>query len=80
MRIRRSKEEVATILEEFIEGRGGKWNWDDFVFVDIDDPELDRIRERCDLLSHEFPPDAPGQYCSDRGVEVIRNFIAELRK
>jgi hypothetical protein len=36
--------EVATYLRDFIEGTGGKWDWDDFTSIPIKDPELDRIR------------------------------------
>ena len=38
-------DEVALCLENFLEGRGGPWDWDDFVSLEITDPALDRIRE-----------------------------------
>ena len=80
MRTKRTREEVARILENFIARKDGAWDWDDFIFLQIEDPELDQIRLRCHRLDHDFPPDAPGQFCNAQGIEVIRNFMAELRK
>ncbi len=43
----RTREEVAQYIENFIDGRGGEWDWDDFTSVAIKDPYLDRIRRQC---------------------------------
>ena len=42
--VRRTKEEVANIIEAFITGRGGPWDWDDFCSIKIADPYLDSVR------------------------------------
>lgn len=77
---RMSRIEMATLLESFADGTAGPWNWDDFLSVPIGDPYLDRIRLRCSKLDKEFPPDVPGQYCGARGLAVLRDFVAELRR
>jgi hypothetical protein len=38
-------EDVERYLQEFLEGSGGDWDWDDFTSIPLTDPELDRIRE-----------------------------------
>lgn len=43
---RRTAEQVATYLRDFIEGTGGEWDWDDFESVPIHDETLDDIRRR----------------------------------
>lgn len=41
---RRTPEEVANYLRNFIEGGGSPHDWDDFESVPIEDPTLDGIR------------------------------------
>jgi len=44
--------EVAHILEAFLEGRGGPWDWDDFTSgKSLDDLELEAIRKRCRIAN-----------------------------
>ena len=75
------KLEVAQILEDFLEGTGGPWAWDDFLSVTaVADERLEQIQRHCNLLSEEFPPEKPGEYCSAQGREIIRRYIEELRR
>ena len=45
---------MAVIIEQFLDGTGGRWDWDDFVSLRIEDPELDAIRLRCARLQDEI--------------------------
>jgi hypothetical protein len=80
MAVDMTREEVATTIENFLNGVGGRWNWDDFVSVPITDSRLDAIRERCNGLSAEFPVTEGGHYCGPDGFEVMREFVRVLRK
>ncbi len=72
--------EVAQTLEDFIEGRGGEWAWDDYLTgTHFKDPYLKATQERMNGLSAEFPPLLKGYYCGPAGIEVIRTRIQELR-
>jgi hypothetical protein len=51
----RTKGEVAQIIEDFLHGRGGDGDWDDFTSFTIDDPSLDLIRAECTELSDVYP-------------------------
>jgi hypothetical protein len=76
-----TREEVAHILQGFLDGTGSKWGWDDFTsVVRFEDPYLEKIRTRCILLDREFPPTTGGWYCNEQGLEVIRAYIRELTK
>ena len=75
-----TREEVATTIENFLDGLGERWDWDDFISFPITDPRLDEIRERCNRLSEEFPAAERGHYCGPGGVEVMRAFVRELRE
>jgi hypothetical protein len=63
-----SKQEVAKILEDVLEGTGARWDWDDFTQgMTLEDPYLDQIGSRCSNLSEEFPPERPNECCNERG-------------
>ena len=73
--------EVAQILETFLQGTGGPWDWDDFISVGtVADGRLKQIQLHVNLLSEEFPPEKLGEYCNERGRDVIRRYIEELRR
>jgi hypothetical protein len=41
---KRTPAEVAGFIRDFLEGRGGEWDWDDFTSVPLVDPKLEAIR------------------------------------
>lgn len=51
----RSAAEVAAYLRDFIAGRGGEWDWDDFESAPITDHALDQIRREAAVAG---PPGA----------------------
>ena len=67
--MRRTKQEAAIYIENFLLDRGGEWDWDDFTSFRIADPELDAIRVRCGQLYDE--PNYPGRYCGPDGLAEI---------
>ena len=75
---KKTSKDVREVLVRFLDGTAGPHEFDDFVSVSISAPRLETIRERCDKLHSEFPPEVPGHYCSEGGVEVMRRFIQEL--
>ena len=75
-----SRGEMADIIERFVDGICGEWDWDDFCSFPIVDPSLDAIRVRCIGLPQEFPSSQKGHYCSEAGIEVLRVMVRELRR
>ena len=73
-----NKKQAAEIIKDFIDGKGGKWDWDDFISIPIKDRYLDSIRERCAGLPEEFPPEKGGGYCNKDGLKVLQNYVNEL--
>jgi len=73
---RHTKAEVADIIERFLDGGSGRWDWDDFLSIPIGDPELDEVRQRCDATRDEA---YRGQWCGHAGYAELRRIIAELR-
>lgn len=74
--------DVAKILEDFLQGAGGPWDWDDFNqgTSPLRDSNLEAIRRRFAGLGTEFPPDSPNKYCGNEGFKVLQSYVRELRR
>lgn len=77
--VRRTNLEVANIIEAFVEGTGGDWDWDDFCSLQIENRELDAIRIKCCQLDDTHPPVVRGHYCNDEGIGILREMVRNLR-
>ena len=78
---RATAEDLARTIEEFLDGTGRPWDWDDFTQGgSFEDDRLERIRLRCAGLSEEFPTNEKGHYCSDEGLRVLRSMVTDLRQ
>jgi hypothetical protein len=75
----KQSDEVASLIERFLDGSIGKWEWDDFVSVRHRDAELELVRGRAADLPFEFPPSKPGYYCGEEGLRVLTRLAADLR-
>ena len=80
MATKMTKEEVAEIIEAFLNGTGGQWDWDDFISVRQKDDYLENIRTICDNLPLEYPPDKAGHYANDEGLKKLQTIVKELRE
>ncbi|QEF97956.1 hypothetical protein Mal15_20020 [Stieleria maiorica] len=61
--------EVVQIIERFLSGEGGAYEWDDFLSLPIADPNLDRVRQQCVRVD----------WASKKGRESIERILAEIR-
>jgi hypothetical protein len=74
-----TRHEIADIIEEFLAGKGGAYDWDDFTTLRIGDRDLDAIREMCSLVRDVFPPKRYEGWCGARGYDVLKRILEELR-
>src|SRR3954469_14366498 len=77
--MKRTPEQVAKAIDDFVSGGQNQWEWDGFISIRIDDPELEKIRQRCIAIRDEFPPDKASDYCSPAGMEEMRKLTESLR-
>lgn len=78
-KVKRSKAEVARIIENFLEGKGNDYDWDDFISIPILDNELERIRRDCAHLDQKYPATVKGQFCNGEGMDVLRSYVKILK-
>ena len=74
-----SKDEVADAIQDFLDGKGGAYDWDDFISIPISDQQLDEIRKICAGLPKTFPPGIAQAYCGAEGMALLRKTVAELK-
>ena len=78
--IQMTKKEIADLIEAFIDGRSGDWDWDDFISIKQSDPEIESIRSKCAKLPEKFPPTVKGHYCAPDGFIELKGMVKELRE
>ena len=49
------------------------------VVLGMKDPELEKIRLTCGILRETHPPKQKNQYCSEEGIEILREIVRGLR-
>ena len=80
MAIHVSPAQAAMVIDRFVQGRGGPYDWDNFTSVPCIDPAVEAARLRCIAIRNEYPAEHPGEYCSSRGIEVLRELASSLRE
>ena len=76
-KIKLTKTEVVNIINSFINGTTGEYDWDDFISIPIEDPSLNEIRIYCANLRDVYPPTA-GSYCNEEGINQLRKVVENL--
>lgn len=75
-----SRREVIKYIKDFLNDEGGDWDWDDFISIQLDTPNLEAVRIMCATLPDRYPPDRSGRYCSDAGLEALRAVASQLEE
>jgi hypothetical protein len=73
-----TKGELARLINSFLDGSCGKWDWDDFTSVRQHDPEIEKLRLRLINMRDEYPPSNPTEYCSEEGRRVMAAIAESL--
>ncbi len=75
-----TREEVADLIDRFLDGTCGPYDWDDFTSVRLGDPELEVARQACVEVNWKYPSGRSTGYRSAEGRAELRSIAAELRK
>lgn len=75
-----SADQVATVIENFLDGASGDWDWEEFIDLPLAEPELDSIRLRCATLPRDYPPGPGDGYVNPEGTEILRGIARMLRQ
>lgn len=66
-------------IEEFLNGTGDMWAWDDFLSVPPRDPSFGAFRGFAGSYQGTYPPTDRCEYCSEEGKARLRLYLERLR-
>jgi hypothetical protein len=73
-----ARQYAITSIRDFLEGTGGKWDWDAFTSIPLGFSDLEAVQNFCAYLSITHP--YPGAYCSEEGFNLMRQKLEELER
>jgi hypothetical protein len=76
---RATPQEVARLIDDFLDGKSRPYDWDDFISIKIEDSYLDSVRKTCREVPEKYPADKKGHYCNAEGFVVLRALANEVR-
>jgi hypothetical protein len=77
----RTAGEVADLIQGFLDGTGGDYDWDDLVSIPIKDRALRRfVRENVVGVEDRFPPTKNEHFTSEKGEQWLREMVVKLRE
>lgn len=73
-----TKDEVADLLERFLDDQGDDWEFDDFISCS-QLPEIEPYSCEIAVLPDIYPPPGGRGYCGVLGLQRIKEIVIELR-
>jgi hypothetical protein len=77
--IQRTPNQVAQIIENFLNNKSAPHDWDDFISLQIADPHRDAIRAQCLNLNSTHPPTTKTHWANQAGLDLMRDMASKLR-
>lgn len=71
--------EAMVTIEEFLNGTGDMWAWDDFLSVPPRDPIVRSVQGFRRQLPGDYPLTDRREYCSEEGKARLRLYLERLR-
>ena len=75
----RTPERVAMLIDRFVSGEVGPFEWSEFLSIPATDPLIEEVREECASIRERFPANERGKYCSAEGITQLHEIASRLR-
>jgi hypothetical protein len=75
----RTADQIATLIEGFANGKGGRWDWDYFIGTYFENEKVNWAQKECLKVEHEFPRTGCVGWCNEKGFDRLRAIASELR-
>jgi len=72
-------QQMADVIDRFIDGTGGPYEWDDYFGTPYADARIEELRLECLRVQDQYPGKA-NEYCNAEGVHRLRQIAEALRK
>ncbi len=74
-----SLEESGAIIESFLGGSCGDYDWDDFLLIPSPDQLIQAVKNYCVDSHFRYPPAMVGHWCNENGALRLAQLSAILR-
>ena len=71
---------AAKVIESFVDGSCGPYDWDDFLNGSKNDADFQKIREECERIEIDYPARSGHEWCDDEGCRALLAIAARLRR
>ncbi len=75
-----TKLELAQLLESFIDGTCGRWDWDDFTSIRQKDAEMEKLRLELSSFDEKYPRRVETEFCNSEGRDEMLRIAKLLRE
>jgi hypothetical protein len=75
----KTTDQIATLIEGFANGTGGRWDWDYFISTHFEDEWVSWAQNECFKVEQEFPRTGRLGWCNEKGLDRLRAIASELR-
>jgi hypothetical protein len=72
--------QVAELIDKFVDGSGGPYDWDDYINIPSRNAALEQIRRDCEEVSERFPPETKTEWCSPAGGAELKRLAQKARQ
>jgi hypothetical protein len=72
--------DAAELIESFVNGTCGPYDWDDFLEGSKKNAKLQEIREECERVEIDHPARIEHEWCNDVGAQTLLAIAARLRR
>jgi len=73
------KKLITKIIEEFIAGAGGPYDWDWMITGPKESKEGELITYFCSSLDFVYPAEKKGHFCSPEGIQKLSELLAVIK-
>jgi hypothetical protein len=75
----KTEDEIATLIEGFANGTGGRWDWDYFISTRFENERISWAQNECFKVEQEFPRTGRVGWCNEKGLDRLQTIASELR-
>jgi len=69
---------IQEIMAKVINGTLGTYEFDDGMSLKCSDPKAEALRILVWQVQDLFPSNDPNQFCSEKGIRLLKSVLAEL--
>lgn len=73
------QQDVADLIDRFVGGAIGKYEWDDFTSLRGRSPGMEALRVEIVAICDKYPATASNQWCSAEGLQQLQAVGRRLR-